>query len=50
VILDDVAGLLDADARAAVREELARHRDTAVVEIAVDEALLIDAATTVRLS
>ncbi|MDE3147159.1 MAG: ATP-binding cassette domain-containing protein [Acidobacteriota bacterium] len=50
VILDDVAGLLDANARAAVREELARHRDTAIVEIAVDEALLIDAGTKVRLS
>ena len=50
LILDDVAGLLDETARAAVRAELARHHDTAVIEIAVDETSFIDPASTVRLS
>lgn len=50
LILDDVAGLLDETAREAVREEIARHHDTAVIEIAVDETSFIEPASTVRLS
>jgi ABC-type transport system involved in cytochrome bd biosynthesis fused ATPase/permease subunit len=50
LILDDVAGLLDGASRDAVRDELARHLDVAIIEIAVDDALFISATTTVRLS
>ncbi|MBW4029998.1 MAG: ATP-binding cassette domain-containing protein [Acidobacteria bacterium] len=50
LILDDVAGLLDDVARDAVRAELTRHRDTAMIEVAVDEAVFFDATSTVRLS
>ncbi len=50
LILDDVAGLLDDRVRAAVRAELARHRDTAIIEIAVDETSFIHPDATVRLS
>lgn len=50
LILDDVAGLLDVLARAAVHAELERHRDLAVIEVAVDETVFITATTTVRLS
>ena len=50
LILDDVAGLLDETSRAAVREELARHREIAIIEIAVDETSFIDPSSTVRLS
>ena len=50
LILDDVAGLLDGTSRDAVRDELARHLDVAIVEISVDDALFISATTTLRLS
>ena len=50
LILDDVAGLLDGASRTAVREELARHREIAIIEIAVDETSFIDPSSTVRLS
>lgn len=50
LVLDDVAGLLDVAARGAVRDELDRHHDLAVIEAAVDETVFITASTTVRLS
>ena len=50
VILDDVAGLLDETARQAIRRELLASPDLAVIEVAVDGAIFINATTTVRLS
>ena len=50
LILDDVAGLLDAASRVAVGAEMARHPDLAIIEISVDETLFISATTRVRLS
>lgn len=50
LILDDVAGLLDEAARAAVRDELARHRDLAILEISVDVTIFISATAHVTLS
>ena len=50
LILDDVAGLLDEEACEALRRQLNSRRDIAVIEISVDEAVLIDATSKVRLS
>lgn len=50
LIIDDVAGLLDASAREAVREELARRRDLAIIEVAVDTTVFISATTQVHLA
>jgi ABC-type transport system involved in cytochrome bd biosynthesis fused ATPase/permease subunit len=50
LILDDVAGLLDAAAREAIRAELARHREMAIIEISVDDTLFISASTKVHLA
>lgn len=50
LIIDDVAGLLDATAREAVREELARRRDLAIIEVAVDTTVFISATTQVHLA
>jgi ABC-type multidrug transport system fused ATPase/permease subunit len=49
LILDDVGGLLDASSREAVRAALNAHPEMAVIEVSVDDALFISAATTVRL-
>ena len=50
LVLDDVGGLLDEAARAAVRSEIGRHEDIAVIEITVDRASLISATSSVRLA
>ncbi len=50
LILDDVAGLLDGVARAAIRVELDRHPQMAIIEISVDEPAFISATTKVRLT
>lgn len=49
LILDDVAGLLDGAARGAIRAELARHAELAIIEISVDETQFISATTQVTL-
>ncbi len=49
VILDDVAGLLDEASRQALRAELERRHDLAVIEISVDNTLFISATTRVHL-
>ncbi len=50
LILDDVAGLLDGAARAAVRAEFDRRPEMAIIEISVDETVFISATTKVRLA
>jgi ATP-binding cassette subfamily C protein CydCD len=50
LILDDVAGLLDEAARGAIREELARHYEVAIIEISVDETMFISATAKVHLT
>ena len=45
VVLDDVAGVLDADARDSVRRALAALPELAVIEATVDTPLLIEGAT-----
>lgn len=50
LILDDVAGLLDGAARAAVRAQLDRRPQMAIIEISVDETVFISATTKVRLA
>lgn len=50
LIVDDLAGLLDEAARSAIRDELRRHPEMAVVEITVDDPVFISASTTLELS
>lgn len=50
LILDDVAGLLDDASRRAVRRDLAGVGELAIIEVAVDAPVFIEAATTLRLS
>ncbi len=49
LILDDVAGLLDAAAREAIRSVLALYPQMAIMEISVDETVLISATTKLHL-
>lgn len=49
LILDDVAGLLDEVAREAIRQELSRRFEMAIIEISVDDTLFISASTKVHL-
>lgn len=50
LILDDVAGLLDRTAREALTREFDRHRELAILEVAVDDALFISATHEIRLT
>lgn len=49
VVLDDVAGVLDGDARARVRDVLVASKDLAVLEATVDTPLLTEATRRVEL-
>ena len=50
MVLDDVAGLLDAQARDAIRSVLSRHNEMAIIEICVDDTSFISASITVELT
>ncbi len=50
LILDDVAGLLDDASRRAVRRDLAGFGELAIIEVAVDAPVFIEAAIMLRLS
>ncbi len=50
VVLDDVSGVLDEDARRAVRATLEALPDLAIIEASVDVALLSDASRRIELS
>jgi ABC-type transport system involved in cytochrome bd biosynthesis fused ATPase/permease subunit len=49
LVLDDVAGVLDAAAREDIRRVLVAHRDLAVIEATVDSPLLTTATTRIEL-
>lgn len=50
LVIDDVAGVLDDDARRLVRRVLDEHRAIAIIEATVDTPLLTDAAVRIELA
>jgi hypothetical protein len=48
-VLDDVAGVLDLDARADVRSALEALRDVAIIEATVDTPLLSEATRRIEI-
>jgi hypothetical protein len=50
LVLDDIAGVLDVDARVLVRDALGRYAHMAVVEATVDTPLLTSATLHIELA